>query len=141
MELLELSKVLKEHMEAGGTFEIQINSNNLDVTISRRNTGIELGDLYFSECNAIMTSSEDVLLTFGNMNAQPISVKEDGKKIYPMEINSGLTIDLSMVEALEEVTDIDDWFVFPPCRIINLYMVSEDGNVGGHRDIVTVGFI
>lgn len=52
MELSELLKSLVEHNKTGKGYQIQLNSENLD-NRSARNTGIEIGDLYFTECSAL----------------------------------------------------------------------------------------
>lgn len=137
MELLELMSKLSEHNKTQRGYQIHLNSGNLEEN-SHKNTGIEFCDLYFKNCQTIRNSS---LICFDNSNRKPIGEKEDGTKLYPMEINSSLMIDITRIEAIEEVDNPDDWFEFPSEKIINLYMLPEDFDMSGHRNVVSIGFI
>lgn len=81
------------------------------------------------------------LLCFGNMRKKPIGQAEDNTNIYPIEINSNIFIDISKIESVEDVEDFQDWFYLPSSRMINVYMLPEDDNVSGCRNVVTVGFM
>lgn len=81
------------------------------------------------------------LLCFGNMNRKAVDQKEDGTKLYPQEINSNMFIDISKIEAIEELKDFEDWFSFPSERVFNIYMLLENKNMDGCRNVVTVGFM
>ena len=50
IELTELLKALVEHNKTKNGYQIHLNGDSLDDD-STRNTGIEIGDLYFTECN------------------------------------------------------------------------------------------
>ena len=58
-----------------------------------------------------------------------------------MEINSSMFIDIARIEAVEAVENFEDWFIFTSSRVINLYMLPQNNNVDGHRNVVTIGFI
>ena len=135
MELTEFLGALVEHNKTNKGYQVQLNSGNLDKE-ANRDTGVEFGDLYFTECSTLRNTE---LLCFGNMNRKPISQKEDGTNLYPMEINSSMFIDLGKIERVEDVKDFEDWFEYPSERVINIYMLPEIMN--GCRNVVTVGFI
>ncbi len=137
MELAELLKALLEHNNTNKGYQIHLNSGNLDDKSSKQ-TGVEIGDLYFTECNTLRNST---LLCFGNMNRQPVNKKEDGTNIYPLEINSQVFIDISKIEAIEDVKDFEDWFELPSERVINIYMYPENESMTGNRNVVTIGFM
>lgn len=137
MELKELLGTLVAHNATNRGYQIQLNSGNLD-NKSNKNTGVEFSDLYFTECNTLRNTT---LLCFGNSNRKPISQKEDGTNLYPMEINSQMFIDISKIEAIEDVKDFEDWFNFPSEKVINIYMFPENENMNGCRNVITVGFM
>lgn len=137
MELAELLKALVEHNKTGNGYQIHLNSGNLDDKSSKQ-TGIEFGDLYFTECSTLRNST---LLCFGNMNRKPVDKKEDGTNIYPLEINSQVFIDIGKIEAIEDVQDFEDWFELPSERVINIYMYPENDSMTGNRNVVTIGFM
>lgn len=137
MELAELLKALVEHNKTSNGYQIHLNSGNLDDKSSKQ-TGIEFGDLYFTECSTLRNST---LLCFGNMNRKPVDKKEDGTNIYPLEINSQVFIDIGKIEAIEDVKDFEDWFEFPSERVINVYMYPENDSTTGNRNVVTIGFM
>ena len=138
MKLTELSKLLARHNESGKGFQIHLNSGNLDEK-SQHNTDVELGDLYFTNCNMLKNTT---LLSFGNNERKPVGFNEEiNQPLYPMEINSSMFIDIAKIEAVEAVENFADWFMFPSSRVINLYMFPENNNVDGHRNVVTIGFI
>lgn len=137
MELLELMAELSEHNKTEKGYQIHLNSRNLEYS-SHKNTGIEFCDLYFTQCRTLRNST---LLCFDNSTRKPIEEKEDGTKLYPQEINSSLMIDIKKIEAIERVDNLDDWFEFPSEKIINIYMLPEDDNLCGCRNVVSIGFI
>lgn len=137
MELTELLKALIEHNKTERGYQIHLNSGNLDDK-SGRQTSVEVGDLYFSDCNTLGNS---MLISFGNMSKKPIGQTENGTDIYPLETNSNMFIDISKIEAIEDVKDYEDWFEFPSERVINLYMLPENKNMIGCRNVVTIGFM
>ncbi len=138
MELTELSNLLKEQNESGKGFQIHLNSGNLDEK-SQHNTDVEFGDLYFTNCRMLGNTT---LLSFGNNEKKPVGFNEEiNQPLYPMEINSGMFIDIARIEAVEAVENFEDWFIFTSSRVINLYMLPQNNNVDGHRNVVTIGFI
>lgn len=137
MEISELLQELAEHNKAGKGYQIELNSGNLDEK-SNKITGVEFGELYFTECSTLRNTT---LLCFGNMNRQPVDKKEDGTNLYPIEINSQIFIDISKIETIEKVTNYEDWFSMPSSKVFNIYMLPEDENMNGCRNIVTVGFM
>lgn len=138
MELTELSKLLKEQNESGKGYQIHLNSGNLDEK-SQHNTDVEFGNLYFTNCNMLRNTT---LLSFGNNERKPVGFNgEINQSLYPMEINSSMFIDMAKIEAVETVENFEDWFMFPSSRVINLYMLPQNNNVDGHRNVVTIGFI
>lgn len=137
MELADLLKVLSEHNKTGNGYQIQLNSSNLDDK-SNQHTDVEFSDLYFNECSTLGTRN---LLCFGNMGKKPIGQSEDGTNIYPCEINSNMYLDMSRIEVIEDVKDFEDWFYFPSVKVVNIYMLPENDNVDGKRNVVTVGFM
>lgn len=137
MDLLELMAKLAEHNKTERGYQIHLNSGNLEDG-SHKSIGIEFCDMYFTHCRTLRNGS---LLCFDNSNRKHIGEKEDGTKLYPMEINSSLMIDIKRIEAIEEVENPEDWFEFPSEKIINLYMLPEDFDMSGHRNVVSIGFI
>lgn len=137
MKLTKLSKLLSKQNESGNGFQIHLNSDSLDEK-SQRNTGIEFGDLYFTNCSMVENTT---LLLFSNDMKKPVSYKENGTPLYPCEINSNFFIDISKVETIENVKDFEDWFMIPSSRVINLYMFPENRTLDGHRNVVTIGFM
>ena len=75
------------------------------------------------------------------MSREPVGQKEDGTKLYPMEINSSLFIDMTKVDTIEDLEDFEDWFAYPSTRVINVYMLPESGRLDGNRNVVTIGFM
>ena len=137
IELTEFLKALVEHNKTKNGYQIHLNGDSLDDD-STRNTGIEIGDLYFTECN---TLKNQTLLCFGNMSKKPVGQAEDGTNLYPVEINSNMFIDINKIEVIENVEDFQDWFYLPSSKVINIYMYPENDSMGGNRNIVTVGFM
>ena len=137
MELSELLKSLVEHNKTGNGYQIQLNSGNLDGK-SARNTGVEIGDLYFTECSTLRNQT---LLCFGNMGKKSIGKSEYGTNIYPHDINTQLFVDLSKIETIEDVKDFEDWFTFCSERVFNIYMLPEDDNLSGNRNVITLGLM
>ena len=137
MELLELMAELAEHNKTGRGYQIHLNSGNLEDN-SHKSIGIEFCDLYFTECRTLRNST---ILYFDNSNRKPIGEKGDGTKLYPQEINSSLMVDIKRIEVIERVDDPDDWFEFPSEKIINIYMLPEDDNMSGYRNVVSIGFM
>ena len=137
MELSAFLQALTEHNKTGSGYQIHLNSGNLDEN-SSRHTDIEFGDLYFTDCN---TLKNQTMLHFGNMGRKPVEQSGDGTNLYPQEINSCLFIDISKIEAIEDVRDIQDWFEFPSNRVINVYMYPGNRDMSGNRNAVTIGFL
>ena len=138
MELKELIVALSKHNKTKRGFQIHLNSGNLDEEESTKHMDIEFSDLYFSNCELLKTTP---LLCFSNTGRNPIGQSEDGKPLYPCEVNSSIYIDLSKIEAIEDVQDFEDWFEFPSERLINLYMFPEDDYLDGNRNVVSIGFM
>ena len=137
MKLAEFLNALLEQIRSGKGYQIHLNSGNLDVS-SKRCTGVEFAEMYFTDCRS---SNEGKILYFGNMSRDPVSQKDDGTNLFPMEINSGLFIDMTRIETIEDVEDYEDWFAFPSSRVINIYMLPENGRIDGNRNVVTIGFM
>ena len=137
MELTTFLKALVAHNTTNKGYQVQLNSGNLD-KIANKNTDVEFGDLYFTECCTLRNTE---LLCFGNSNRKPIDKKEDGTNLYPMDINSQMFLDLCKIEYVEDVKDFDDWFNFPSVRVINVYMFPENANMSGCRNVITIGFM
>lgn len=137
MEKAELLKELVEHNKTGKGYQIQLNSGNLDDK-SARNTGLEMGDLYFTECS---TLKDSMILCFGNMSKKPVGKSEKGKDLYPIEINTNMFIDINQIEVIEQVEDFADWFSIPSAKVFNIYMLPEDDNLTGNRNVISIGLI
>lgn len=137
MEKAELLKELVEHNKTGKGYQIQLNSGNLDDK-SARNTGLEIGDLYFTEYS---TLKDSMILSFGNMSKKPTGQAKDGTNLYPVEINSNIFIDVNKIEAVEDVADFADWFYLPSSKVVNVYMYPENDSANGNRNVITVGFM
>lgn len=137
IELTELLKALIEHNKTGNGYQIHLNGDSLDEK-SAKNTGVEILDLYFAECN---TLKDTTLLCFGNMSKKPIGQAEDGTDLFPVETNSNMFIDISKIEAIEDVDDFQDWFYLPSSKVINIYMYPENDSMSGNRNVVTIGFM
>lgn len=137
MELKELLKALIEQNKTGNGYQIHLNSGELDDK-SAKNTSVEIDDLYFTECS---TLKDTTILCFGNMGKKPTDKAEDGTNLYPVEINSSMFIDINKIEVIEDVKDFKDWFYLPSSRVINVYMLPEDDNLNGNRNVVTIGLI
>ena len=125
IEVSEFLKALSEHNKTANGYQIHLNSADLDEN-SARNIGVEIGDMYFTECN---------------MNKKPVSKSEEGTDLYPIEINTNMFIDINQIEVIEQVEDFADWFSIPSAKVFNIYMLPEDDNLTGNRNVVTVGFI
>lgn len=136
MEITDFLGELIEHNKANKGYQIELNSGNLDEK-SNKITGVEFGEIYFTECSILNKS----ILCFGNINRKPVGEKEDGTNLYPIDINSSIFIDLCKIESIEEVKDFEDWFSISSERVLNIYMMPEDDNMDGHRNVVTVGFM
>lgn len=130
-------RALIDHNEIKGSYQIHLNSDCLDEK-SAKNTGIEIGDLYFTECSAI---KDHTLLCFGNLGKKPTGQAEDGTELYPIEINSDMFIDINKIESVEDVEDFQDWFYLPSKRVINVYMYPENDDLSGCRNVITIGFM
>lgn len=137
MEIAELLKELAEHNKTGKGYQVHLNGADLN-NKSARNIGIEMGDLYFSECS---TLKDSMILSFGNMSKKPTGQAKDGTNLYPVEINSNMFIDLNRIETIEDVENFEDWFNFASERVFNIYMLPEDNNLSGNRNVVTLGLM
>lgn len=130
-------QALAEHKKTEKGYQIQLNSGNLD-EFSGKNTDVEIGDLYFTECNILKDTK---ILSFGNMGRKPTRQLEDGTNLYPSEINSQMFIDVDNIETVEQLADFEDWFCFPSEKVFNLYMLPKNDNSHGNRNVITVGFM
>ena len=72
---------------------------------------------------------------------EPIGKSADGTNLYPIEINSNLFIEISKIEMIKDVEDVQDWFYLSSSKVVNVYMYPENDNVSGHRNVITVGFM
>ena len=138
MKLKDLLVALSKHNKTNQGFQIHLNSGNLDEEGSSKHMDIEFSDLYFSNCELLKTTP---LLCFSNAGRNPIGQSEDGKPLYPCEVNSSMYIDLSKIEVIEDVQNFADWFEFPSERLISLYMFPEDDYLDGNRNVVSIGFM
>ena len=136
MEITDFLGALVEHNKTNKGYQIELNSGNLDKN-SFKITGVEFGELYFTECSIL----NKTILCFGNMNRNPVGKKEDGTNLYPIDINSSMFLELCKIESIEEVKDFEDWFSLSSERVLNIYMIPEDDNMNGHRNVITVGFM
>lgn len=136
MEITDFLGALVEHNKTNKGYQIELNSGNLDKN-SAKITGVEFGELYFTECSIL----NKTILCFGNMNRNPVGKKEDGTTLYPIDINSSMFLELCKIESIEEVKDFEDWFSLSSERVLNIYMMPEDDNMNGHRNVITVGFM
>lgn len=137
MKLKGLLKALIKQNKTGNGYQIHLNSGDLDDK-SSRNIGVEIGDLYFTECSTLKNT---MILCFGNMGEKPIDKTKDGTDLYPVEINTNMFIDINKIESIEDVKDFKDWFYLPSSKVINVYMLPEDDNLNGKRNVITIGFI
>ena len=137
MEVKEFLGAIVKHNLSGKGYQVHLNSGNLDEK-SNKNADVEFCDLYFTECSMLRNTT---LLCFGNMNKKPVAQKEDGTNLYPCEINSQMFIDMSKIEAIEDIKDFEDWFNFPSERVINIYMFPQNEQMNGCRNVITVGFM
>ncbi|MCI9143566.1 MAG: hypothetical protein HFH87_13300 [Lachnospiraceae bacterium] len=137
IELSDFFKALIEHNKTQKGYQIQLNSGNLDDK-SAKETGIEIGDLFFTECS---TLKDTTILCFGNMNKKPIGQAEDGTNLYPTEINSNIFIGIDKIESIEDVEDFQDWFYLPSVKVVNLYMFPENDDMNGNRNVISIGFM
>ena len=48
---------------------------------------------------------------------------------------------MTKVDTIEDLKDFEDWFMFPSTRVINIYMLPENGRIDGNRNVVTIGFM
>ena len=137
IETSELLKALSEHNKTASGYQVHLNSGDLDEN-SARNNGVEIGDLYFTECS---TLKDTMILCFGNMNKKPVGKSKEGTDLYPIEINTNMFIDINQIEVIEQIEDFADLFSIPSAKVFNIYMLPEDDNLTGNRNVVTVGFI
>lgn len=129
MTVKEFVEVLVHSVKNENTYEIHFNSGNLEENKSKT-TGVEFSDMYFGSCSKLENSS---YLVFGNGDMKPIGKTDKGIDIVPMATNSVLYIDVTKIENIEEVENVDDWFEIPAFRIINLVMANSD--------VVSIGFM
>lgn len=61
--------------------------------------------------------------------------------MYPIEINTNMFIDINQIEVVEQIDDCADWFSIPSTKVFNVYMLPEDDNLTGNRNVITIGFI
>ena len=137
MEIVDFLKALIDHNKTQSGYQIQLNGDNLDDK-SSKDTGIEIGDLYFTECSILKNAT---ILCFGNMNKKPIGQAEDGTNLYPIEINSNIFIGIDKIESIEDVEDFHDWFYLPSVKVVNLYMFPENDDMSGKRNVISIGFM
>lgn len=137
VEVSEFLKALSEHNKTTNGYQIHLNSADLDDR-SARNIGVEIGDMYFTECS---TLKDTMTLCFGNMNKKPVGKSEEGTDLFPIEINTDLFMDINQIEVVEQVEDCADWFSIPSAKVFNIYMLPEDDNLNGNRNVITIGFI
>ena len=137
IEVSEFLKALSEHNKTANGYQVHLNSSDLDDR-SARNIGVEIGELYFTECS---TLKDTMILCFGNMNKKPVGKSEEGTDLYPIEINTDLFIDINQIEVVEQIDDCADWFSISSAKVFNVYMLPEDDNLTGNRNVLTVGFI
>lgn len=137
IEMSELLKALSEQNKRGAGFQIQLNSRDLDDK-SAKITGVEAGDLYFKEC---ATLQDMTILYFGNMTIKPTGKSGDGTDLYPLEIHSNIRIDMNQIETVEYEEDFTDWFCIPSVKVFHVYMLPEDDNLSGNRNVITIGFV
>lgn len=137
MELSKLLEMLVEHNKIGKGYQIQLNSGNLDVS-SKKDTGVEMGDLYFAGCSILRNQT---LICFNNIGKNPTGQSKDGTNLYPIEINSNVFIDIGKIEEIEIVEDFDDWFYFPSEKVVNVHMLPENDSLSGNRNVITIGFM
>ena len=138
MKLTELLEALIAHNKTNKGYQIQLNSGNLEEN-SKKHTDVEFGDIYFTQCKTLRNNN--TLLCFDNMNRKPIGQVKDGTNLYPSEINSQMFIETERIEAIEELQNFEDWFNFPSSKVINVYMLPENDNMDGRRNVVTIGFM
>ena len=137
IEVSEFLKALSEHNKTANGYQVHLNSSDLDDR-SARNIGVEIGELYFTECS---TLKDTMILCFGNMNKKPVGKSEEGTDLYPIEINTDLFIDINQIEVVEQSEDCADWFSIPSAKVFNVYMLPEDDNLTGNRNVITIGLI
>lgn len=82
-----------------------------------------------------------MILCFGNMNKKPVSKSEEGTDLYPIEINTNMFIDINQIEVIDQVEDFADWFSVPSAKVFNIYMLPEDDNLNGNRNVLSIGLI
>lgn len=138
MKLEDLLVALSKHNKIQKGYQIHLNSGNLDEEKSSKHTDIEFSDMYFSNCELLKNTT---LLCFSNTGRKPTGQSEDGKPLYPCEVNSSMYIDLAKIENIEDVQDFEDWFEYPSERLINLYMFPEDDYLDGNRNVVSIEFM
>ena len=137
IEVSEFLKALSEHNKTANGYQVHLKSSDLDDR-SARNIGVEIGELYFTECS---TLKDTMILCFGNMNKKPVGKSEEGTDLYPIEINTDLFIDINQIEVVEQIEDCADWFSIPSAKVFNVYMLPEDDNLTGNRNVITIGLI
>lgn len=135
IEVSEFLKALSEHNKTANGYQVHLNSADLDDR-SARNIGVEISDMYFTECS---TLKDTMILGFGNMNKKPVGKSEEGTDLYPIEINTDLFIDINQIEVVEQIDDFVDWFNFPSAKVFNIYMLPEDDNLTGNRNVIMIG--
>ncbi|WP_312045103.1 hypothetical protein [Anaerotignum sp.] len=119
----------------------QINVNSLDVPEIEQigGLGMEFHDLYFRDVKPL---ANDELIAFGNDSIEATKIREDGVPCFPMECNAGLYLNKSKIDFVEKLDkdEFADMFELGiSTAIYNVYMLADD--LGGKRNIVTIGFI
>ena len=137
IEVSEFLKALSEHNKTTNGYQLHLNSADLDEN-SARNIGVEIGDLYFTECS---TLKDTMILCFGNMNKKSVGKSEEGKDLYPIEIDTNMFIDINQIEVIDQVEDFADWFSIPSAKVFNICMLPEDDNLNGNRNVLSIGLI
>lgn len=137
IEMSELLEALSEQNKRGAGYQIQLNSRDLD-NKSMKITGVEACDLYFKEC---ATLQDMKTLYFGNMTIKPTGKSGDGTDLYPLDLHSNILIDINQIETIEEEEHLADWFCIPSVKVFHVYMLPEDDNLSGNRNVITIGFV
>ena len=143
MTLEELLAVLKEHKDKGYGFLIHQNLGDINEIDTRMHGDVEFSNMFFTDWNILGRS----ILCFHNSNREPISYKEDGTPISPIDSVSSMFLHLEKVEKIEKfVLDISDFdasdsFELPVTDAINVFMGTESSSATSKRNVITIGFL
>lgn len=143
MTLEELLAFLKGQKDKGCGFLIHQNFADINEIDTKMHNDVEFSELFFTSCRIVGKN----FLCFHNSNREPISHKEDGTPLYPIDSNSSMFLRLDKIYKIDKYVladrdlDVSDTFSMPTRWIINVFMGTESSSAAAKRNVITIGFL